>query len=137
MFLRVKRGDFSGLFGSWAYGERAQLVPGSGLFIGQDGVSVNHHFLPQDDPQKPFETFGYLPASHTVEIYADVLGRKAAVKLGEVSVYLSEEACSQMYQDAVGVLFDWHPDQGKYIPEIEPKHDPQALKPPQPIRPGM
>jgi hypothetical protein len=137
LYLRVKRGEYEGLFGSWAYGDRANLVPGSGLFIGPEGVVYNHHFLPQDNPDTPFVRFGFLPARYSVEIHADLLGRKRPTKLATISVILSEEACSRMYQDQVGVLFDWHPDQETYVAEIDTKPSPQALTPPPPLRPGL
>lgn len=34
----------------WGHGEREQLVPGSGLFVGPEGREGNHHFLPAEDP---------------------------------------------------------------------------------------
>jgi hypothetical protein len=137
LYLRVKRGSYTGLFGSWAYGERGQLAPGSGLFISQEGVSYNHHFLPQDDPSTPHVIFGYLAAPHTVEVYADVLGLKKPLKLGEVAVTLSEEILSHMYLDGIGVLFDWHPDRREYVAEPGVNPNPQALSPPPPVRPGL
>jgi hypothetical protein len=137
LYLRVRRGEYSGLFGSWAYGERRDLMPGSGLYISQEGITYNHHFLPQDDPDTPLMQFGYLAATYRVEVYADVLGRNKPVHLGSVSVTLSDDALSQMYRDGVGVLFDWHPDKQAYVPEIGVKPDPQALKAPPPLRPGL
>jgi hypothetical protein len=133
LYLRVKRGSYEGLFGSWVYGDRKDLVPGSGLFISQEGVAYNHHFLPQGD----LDTFGYLAGPYTLEIYADVLGQEKPAKLGAISVVLTEEACSRMYSDAVGVLFDWHPDRHEYVQEIDVKPNPQALTPPPPLRPGL
>jgi hypothetical protein len=32
-------------FAVWTYGERNQLVRGSGLFVEESGVEANHHFL--------------------------------------------------------------------------------------------
>lgn len=137
LYLRVKRGSFVGLFGSWAYGERKELVPGSGLFVSQEGIAYNHHFLPQDDPATPFVQFGYLPGSYVVEVYADILGRSRPKKLGTISVDLSSEAHSQMNLEGVGVLFDWHPDRHEYVPETGTKPNAQALTPPPPMRPGL
>lgn len=137
LYLRVKRGNSEGLFGSWAYGERGELVPGSGLFVSQDGVAYNHHFLPQNDPNTPHAQFGFLPAPYTVEVYADILGRKKPLNLFTISMVLSEEACSRMHVDGVGVLFDWHPDRSEYIAEVDVKPNPHALTAPPPLRPGL
>jgi hypothetical protein len=36
-------------FNIWVYGERHQLVRGSGLFVGEAGIAANHHFLSAPD----------------------------------------------------------------------------------------
>jgi hypothetical protein len=49
LYLQVKRGDEAQIFSFWMYGETKSLMIGSGLRVGEDGVSSNHHFLPPKD----------------------------------------------------------------------------------------
>ncbi|MGA3133650.1 MAG: hypothetical protein ABSD59_23030, partial [Terracidiphilus sp.] len=44
LYLRVKRGNRTDTFNFWMYGETKDLKIGSGLRVGEDGVSFNHHF---------------------------------------------------------------------------------------------
>lgn len=51
MFVKVTRGETVQTFNIWVYGED-KLYRGSGLFIGEQGVVCNHHFLPLRIPVK-------------------------------------------------------------------------------------
>jgi len=117
MYLRVRREQRSTLFSFWAYGERNDLAPGSGFFVGREGVVFNHHFLPASDEPE----FGFIAGVYTVEVYATVLNRKRPTKLAEVRLTLTESASAQMYNAGAGVLFDWNPDTQRYSFEIDPK----------------
>src|SRR6266568_2937023 len=47
-YVKLKRGETSQNFNIWVYGTD-KLYRGSGLFVGQEGVIFNHHFLlPKD-----------------------------------------------------------------------------------------
>src|SRR5215210_1514775 len=51
MFVRVRRFESSQTFNIWVYGD-GPLARGSGLYVGQEGVTCNHHFLlPKDGTQ--------------------------------------------------------------------------------------
>jgi hypothetical protein len=43
LFVRLRRGETQQNFNIWVHGEK-ELVRGSGLFVGQDGIVTNHHF---------------------------------------------------------------------------------------------
>ncbi len=117
MYLRVRREQRSALFSFWAYGERDNLAPGSGLFVGHEGIVYNHHFLPTSGEPE----FGFIAGEYTVEVFATILNRKRSVKLAEVTLTLSESASAHMYSEGAGVMFDWNPDTRRYAYEIEPK----------------
>src|SRR5205085_1280179 len=54
MFVRVRRFESSQTFNIWVYGDKS-LTRGSGLYVGQEGVTCNHHFLlPKDVAQYEF-----------------------------------------------------------------------------------
>ena len=49
MFIRLQRRESIQNFNVWAYGERQELVRGSGLFVNKNGIALNHHFLQPKD----------------------------------------------------------------------------------------
>src|SRR5271166_5155595 len=49
MHVALSRNEMHQNFNIWVYGEREKLVRGSGLYVGETGVSANHHFLTPED----------------------------------------------------------------------------------------
>ena len=92
------------------YGETKELKIGSGLRVGEDGASFNHHFL----PPKSDSSFGFLAGEYTIEAYARILNRRAPVRLSRVGVSLSGELATALLDRAKGVLFTWSPDSQDY-----------------------
>jgi len=45
IYVKVRRGESTQNFSFWMYGETEKLVIGSGLRVGEEGVSCNHHFV--------------------------------------------------------------------------------------------
>jgi hypothetical protein len=45
LYLKVRHGESTQTFNFWMYGETKELRIGSGLRVGDDGISFNHHFL--------------------------------------------------------------------------------------------
>jgi len=71
MFVKLRRGESIQTFNIWVYGE-ASLARGSGLYVGENGVTCDHHFLlPADGTQ-----FEFLPGEYRVEVYASLVGLK-------------------------------------------------------------
>jgi hypothetical protein len=47
-------------FSFWGHGETNKLMPGSGLYVGREGVAANHHFvLSMDRPGYEFSKGKY------------------------------------------------------------------------------
>ncbi len=83
------------------------VVPGSGLHVGIEGVSCNHHFLmPKDGTE-----YKFLPGDHRLSVYASVVGCGKPQLLAEVGVTLDRDAASYA---SSGVCFDWSPDSCRY-----------------------
>jgi hypothetical protein len=110
LYLKVGRGQSRQTFNFWMYGETKDLKIGSGLRVGEDGVSFNHHFLP---PQGD-STFAFLAGEHTIEPYARILNRRAPVRLSTVKLSLSAELAHALHDHAKSVLFTWSPDSKLY-----------------------
>ena len=70
LYLKVTQGKHSHTFGYWMYGETGQLRIGSGLRVGEDGASFNHHFVqPKSD-----SSFEFLAGDYTIEATRPGLG---------------------------------------------------------------
>ena len=110
LYLRVKRGDITDTFNFWMYGETKDLKIGSGLRVGEDGVSFNHHFLPSKDAP----SYEFLAGEYTIELYAAILNCRAPVLLSTVKLPLSEEQATALTDPVMGALFTWNPDTRNY-----------------------
>jgi hypothetical protein len=110
LYLKVVRGESRQTFNFWMYGETKDLKIGSGLKVGEDGVSFNHHFLP---PQGD-STFAFLAGEYTIESYARILNRRAPVRLSTVKLFLSAELAHALHDRTKGALFTWSPDSKLY-----------------------
>jgi len=85
LYLKVRQGESTQTFDFWMYGETKELKIGSGLRVGEDGVSFNHHFL----PPRGDSSFTFLAGDHTIEVYARILNRHAPVRLSTGKLSLS------------------------------------------------
>jgi hypothetical protein len=110
LYLRVKRGNKTETFNFWMYGETKDLKIGSGLRVGEDGVSFNHHFL----PSKHAPSYEFLAGEYTIELYSAILNRRKPVLLSTVKLPLSEEQAAALTDPVMGVLFTWNPDSRSY-----------------------
>ena len=110
LYLKVKRGEMTETFNFWMYGETKELKIGSGLRVGEDGVSFNHHFLPPIDAP----SCAFLAGEYTIQAYAKILNRHSAVLLSTVKLSLSDEQAAALLDPVKGVLFTWRPDSRVY-----------------------
>jgi hypothetical protein len=111
MYLVVQRGESRQSFNFWMYGETASLRIGSGLRIGEDGVSSNHHFMLAKDQEL---RFGFDAGAYVVDVYAAVLNRKASLHLTTLHLILSEEQALGLSAKRNGVLFTWDIESRRY-----------------------
>ncbi|MEW6516688.1 MAG: hypothetical protein AB1439_07295 [candidate division FCPU426 bacterium] len=109
MFAKVKRGENTQVFNIWVYKEK-ELVRGSGLFVGENGVALNHHFLlPKDGTQ-----FEFIPGEYFVEIFVKYIGRSRILGLFKSKFTLSDEASKKIKTKDYGAYFDWEPEANSY-----------------------
>jgi hypothetical protein len=74
MYVALSRNEMLQNFNIWVYGERENLVRGSGLFVAESGVEANHHFLiPKDG-----SSFCFIAGHYRVEVFAHLLGIEVA-----------------------------------------------------------
>lgn len=114
LYLKVRHGESTQTFNFWMYGETRELKIGSGLRVGDDGVSFNHHFLPPKD----VSSFAFLAGEYAIDAYARILNRNAPVLLSTVKLSLSPELAEALRDRTKGVLFTWGPDSRHYRGDV-------------------
>lgn len=122
IFVKLYRGESVQAFNIWVHGETRSLNRGSGLFIGENGMVANHHFLlPKDGTN-----FEYLAGAYKLELYVKVLGHKTSSLKFTQELNLTEDQSKKIIEEDAGVFFDWSPDYQKYRSHIDmpPTDDP-------------
>lgn len=127
MYVRLRRGETSQNFNIWIYGDDS-LARGSGLFVGENGVACNHHFLlPRDGA-----SFQFGAGDYDLEVYGALVGTAKAIRLLSIRLSLSSDLAAQLSNPRAGVYFDWGPDSQQYHPHVdlrpEPKLPPEILE---------
>jgi hypothetical protein len=115
MFLKLRRGESVQNFNVWVYGNNpASLARGSGLFVSENGVAYNHHFLlPMDGTN-----FEFLAGDYILETYVSLVGYKPTL-LNKITLTVTEKQATEMKTRSVGLYFDWGPDSKHYDSHIE------------------
>lgn len=102
-------------FNVWVHGETEKLVRGSGLFVGETGVSANHHFLAPEDGSH----FKWLAGRYQLGVHARLLGDKKHKLLFSQTLEITTELALQLGKSGAGLYFDWGPDSSRYLPHID------------------
>lgn len=124
MYVELVNDNAQHLFNIWVYGEREKLVRGSGLFVTDQGIPLNHHFLLPITPETG--KFEFFEGDYTVRVFATLAGKKKALKLGEFELSLRKEHFFALASHNTGIYFDWMPDSREYRThaDISPVLDP-------------
>jgi hypothetical protein len=118
MHVKLYRGESVQTFNIWVHGERVEIVRGSGLYVGKEGVAHNHHFLlPKDG-----SVYEFLAGKYKLEVYASILNRTPPKKVFSIELEISDTNAAKLKDGRSGVYFDWGPESNKYHPYLhEPK----------------
>lgn len=110
MYADLRHDDTAATFAFWGYGESTELVRGSGLFVGREGVALYHHFvlLTKD------AFVEYKPGKYTIEVFASTVGNPTPQKLTAFSVVLSAESAELLNDQMGATMFNWNPQTGDY-----------------------
>jgi hypothetical protein len=122
MFIRLRRGQASQTFSFWGYGEQ-KLYVGSGLFVGHEGVAVNHHFLLPKDGSR----FEFLPGDYALDVFAVLVNGRSPLLLAQVELHVTERHAEAINNEQSALFFNWGPDSGKYHTHIDPRPPPLTL----------
>ncbi len=122
MHVKVTRNETVQNFNIWVYGQE-NLVRGSGLFVGEEGVAENHHFLaPQDG-----RDFRFVSGEYKVELFAKILGFRIEKLIWSEVLIITPSDANLLASEMSGIYFDWGPDSKKYISHVEMKPIPEIL----------
>lgn len=114
MFVVLSRASEAQTFGMWVYGDRDQLLRGSGLFVGKEGFSTNHHFLLHDRSQYQFKAGKY-----RLDVYAATVHQKKPRRLWTLQLELSDQQAGALTNNQSGIYFDWDPATGAFEPHVD------------------
>lgn len=108
-YVKLKRGETSQNFNIWVYGND-KLYRGSGLFVGQEGMTFNHHFLlPKDGTD-----FHFLPGDYVLEVYCKIVNDKRQKRILSINLNLTDNESKELQNISKGLYFDWGPDSNRY-----------------------
>ncbi len=113
MFVKLVRDGKEQVFGVWGHGWTTELSPGSGLFVGQAGVSANHHFALS--ASKPL--YDFAAGDYTIQVFAQQPGEASARLLTELKLTV-DAAMAKALGQRTGVLFELEPESQTYVGQV-------------------
>jgi hypothetical protein len=115
MHVALSRNETHQNFNLWSYGE-TQLHRGSGLFIGETGMALNHHFLAPMDAG----TFQFLSGKYRLEVFAHLLGTRKPLRLFVQELEVTPDLARVLLTEiGSGLFFNWGPDSSRYFAHTE------------------
>ncbi|MEW6207959.1 MAG: hypothetical protein AB1631_06310 [Acidobacteriota bacterium] len=122
LHVSLRRNESKQNFNIWVYGDKGDLKRGSGLFVAQEGVAFDHHFLLPEDGAN----FEFRSGAYNLVVYAKLVGEKTAKELMAINLVISESQALRLSDPNTGIYFDWGPDQQSYHAHIDtrPEREP-------------
>lgn len=114
MYVSLRRNETSQHFNIWVHGED-RLQRGSGLYVGETGVTFNHHFLPPVDANE----FRFVEGTYVLKLYVKMLGASSAQCLFSQELVVTAEIARELENPQAGVYFDWGSDSDRYVPHVD------------------
>lgn len=93
LYIRLHRGETQQNFNIWVYGEK-DLVRGSGLLIGQEGVATNHHFLTPSD----VDDFDFAAGSYQLDVFGKVVSTDSVEHLTNLELSIDQHEAEKLRQ---------------------------------------
>lgn len=119
LHVSLHRNESKQNFNIWVYGEKGNLKRGSGLFVPQEGVTFDHHFLlPKDGAN-----FQFSEGIYKLVVFAKLVGSEKAVELTTINLTVTHNQAVELLKPQAGIYFDWGPDQQAYFAHIDIKPD--------------
>ena len=120
MHVTLERGETKQNFSIWVYGQKSDLVRGSGLFVSHEGVTLNHHFLLPPDGSD----FKFITGDYRLKVFDKLVNSSEPILLYAIPLVVTQPQAENLKQNNAGLYFDWGPDQGNYYSHIDIKPEP-------------
>jgi hypothetical protein len=117
LHISLHRNESKQNFNIWVYGNNGNLERGSGLFVPQEGITYDHHFLLPEDGAN----FNFLPGAYNLRVFANIVGKQGSRELCSINLTVTEPLANQLSKPNTGIYFDWSPDQQNYHPHSRTK----------------
>lgn len=117
LHISLHRNESKQNFNIWVYGDRGDLKRGSGLYVPQEGVAFDHHFLLPEDGAN----FSFLSGFYRLVVFAKLVGNSTLHELAAINLAISEAQASRLVEPNTGIYFDWGPDQQSYHSHVNTK----------------
>lgn len=101
MYVKLCQKGPEQIFSFWGYGETNKLTAGSGLFVGQTGIALNHHFV----LSVQHTGYQFVDGQYSIIVFARVAGRSTPIKLDAISLTLSQAHAAALAGN-LGILFE-------------------------------
>ena len=115
LHVTLRRNESNQNFNIWVYGDKGDLNRGSGLYVPQEGVTFNHHFLQPEDGAN----FAFLAGAYRLTVFAKLVGAHAPKELMTINLSISDSQAVALATPQTGIFFDWGPDQQSYHPHTQ------------------
>jgi hypothetical protein len=109
MYIKLCQNGSEQFFSFWGYGETSKLTAGSGLFVGQTGIALNHHFV----LSAQHTGYQFVDGQYSIIVFARIAGRSTPLKLAAISLTLSQAHAVALAAN-LGILFELGWDTGQY-----------------------
>ena len=114
MYITVRRAETLQTFNIWGYSEN-KLLRGSGLFIGETGISADHHFNPPTDE----DFYAFIPGEYEISVFVELVGRVKPTQLHSIKLTVPESLRVDLRDFNSAVWFDWEPNSRKYHASVK------------------
>jgi hypothetical protein len=114
LHVTVQRNESKQNFNIWVYGDNGDLKRGSGIFVPQEGITFDHHFLQPADGSN----FKFKAGAYRLTVLAKLVGEETPKELMTIKLSISESQELALSSPQTAIFFDWGPDQQNYHPHI-------------------
>jgi hypothetical protein len=126
LHISLYRNESKQNFNIWVYGDKGDLKRGSGLYVPQEGVTFDHHFLLPEDGAN----FSFLSGSYRLIVFAKLIRSSTFYELASINLKISEAQALKLAEPSTGIYFDWETDQQSYHSHIniKPEKEPDFIR---------
>ena len=119
LYLELRKNTSRQQFNIWVYGKMNDLVRGSGIKVGHDGVNADHYFLLPKD----VSDYAFVAGSYKLELFAKVWGREDPVLLTECEFAIDKKQSVALNNREQSLNFDWTNNERDYTSSFCKQHE--------------